>query len=158
VTRLGPYEIIALLGAGGMGEVCRARDSKLGREVALNPAISPDGRWLLYQSNESGRDEVYVRPFPNVEGGRGQASTNGRRIPRWTSNGREILFVGNPGGWWIAPVAAGAAFSAGPPRAVVAPGPTASNVGMNTSMDGKRFIAVQRDARAAINRINIVLN
>jgi serine/threonine-protein kinase len=123
-----------------------------------NPAISPDGRWILYQSNESGRDEVYARPFPNVEGGRWQVSTNGGRIPRWTSNGREILFVGNPGGWWIAPVAAGAAFSVGPPRAFVAPGPTASNTGMDPSIDGKRFIAVQRDEQAAVNRINVVLN
>ena len=54
-TRLGPYEIVAPIGRGGMGEVYRARDTNLNREVA-------DGRWFAYQSNESGQSQVSFSP------------------------------------------------------------------------------------------------
>jgi len=59
----------------------------------LNPAVSPDGRWLAYASNESGRNEVYVRPFPNTSDGRWQASTSGGLQPRWSPDGRELYFL-----------------------------------------------------------------
>ena len=57
----------------------------------LNPKISPDGQWLAYVSNESGRDEVYVRPFPGP-GGRWQVSTDGGLEPLWAHSGRELFF------------------------------------------------------------------
>ena len=57
------------------------------------PALSPDGRWLAYSSNESGREEVYVRPFPDVESDRDQVSTNGGSNPRWATSGNEVFFV-----------------------------------------------------------------
>ena len=55
------------------------------------PAFSPDGRWLAYQSNESGTFEVYVRPFPGP-GGKWQISTGGGSWPLWSRDGRELLF------------------------------------------------------------------
>jgi hypothetical protein len=59
-----------------------------------NPALSPDGRWLAYQSNESGRYEVYVRPFPNVEGGKWLISrAEGTRSPAWSMDGRELYYI-----------------------------------------------------------------
>jgi serine/threonine-protein kinase len=58
----------------------------------VSPALSPDGRWLAYVSNESGRDEVYVRPFPNVEGGRWQVSRDGGTEPAWAHSGKELYF------------------------------------------------------------------
>ena len=54
-------------------------------------AFSPDGRWMAYVSDESGRQEVYVRPFPGP-GGRFQVSSNGGAEPVWTRDGREILY------------------------------------------------------------------
>ena len=57
------------------------------------PAVSPDGRWLAYSSNETGRDEVFVRPFPDVESGKEQVSTEGGMAPRWAHNGRELFYV-----------------------------------------------------------------
>src|SRR5439155_24574460 len=54
-------------------------------------AFSPDGRWLAYQSNESGTAEVYVRPFPGP-GGRWQISKGGGLYPLWSRDGRELLF------------------------------------------------------------------
>ena len=61
-----------------------------------NGEVSPDGRWLAYQSNESGREEVYVRPFPNVETARRQVSTGGGTRPLWSRNGRELFYYVAP--------------------------------------------------------------
>jgi Tol biopolymer transport system component len=70
--------------------------TRASRELAASPTgaeswgkVSPDGRWLAYQSNESGRAEVYVRPF-GEEGGRIQLSTRGGTHPRWGRGGREL--------------------------------------------------------------------
>jgi serine/threonine-protein kinase len=56
------------------------------------PAVSPDGRWLAYQSNESGSSEIYVRPLPNVQGGRWQVSTGGGTEPLWGPKGDELFY------------------------------------------------------------------
>ena len=55
--------------------------------------LSPDGRWIAYESDESGRREVYIRPFPNTNDGKWQASTDGGFAPLWAPNGRELFFV-----------------------------------------------------------------
>jgi serine/threonine protein kinase len=60
--------------------------------VERNPAISLDGRAVAYNSDESGRHEVYVRPFPNVSARRWQVSTEGGAGPRWTRGGRELVY------------------------------------------------------------------
>jgi eukaryotic-like serine/threonine-protein kinase len=54
-------------------------------------AFSPDGHWLAYQSNESGRFEIYVRPFPGP-GGKWQISTAGGIFPTWSRNGKELFY------------------------------------------------------------------
>jgi serine/threonine-protein kinase len=58
-----------------------------------NAELSPDGRWLAYQSDESGQFEVYVRPFPDVNSGRWPVSTGGGTRPLWARNGRELFYV-----------------------------------------------------------------
>jgi Tol biopolymer transport system component len=57
------------------------------------PAISPDGRWVAYVSIESGREEVYVRPFPNTSDARWQVSTEGGAAPAWSHSGRELFYI-----------------------------------------------------------------
>jgi eukaryotic-like serine/threonine-protein kinase len=57
------------------------------------PQLSPDGRWLAYQSNESGRDEVYVRPYPETDNARVQVSVGGGLAPRWAKDGSELFFL-----------------------------------------------------------------
>jgi Tol biopolymer transport system component len=57
-----------------------------------SPTISPDGRWLAYGSNGSGRDEIYVRSFPDQRGGRVQISTAGGSEPTWSHSGRELFY------------------------------------------------------------------
>ena len=56
------------------------------------PALSPDGRWMAYVSDESGRSEVYVRSFPNVEDTQRQVSTDGGVEPVWAHSGRELFY------------------------------------------------------------------
>ncbi len=58
-----------------------------------NAEISPDERWFAYESTESGRPEIYVRPFPDVDGGRWQVSTQGGRMPVWARDGRDLFYV-----------------------------------------------------------------
>ena len=58
----------------------------------LRPAIAPDGRWLAYQSDESGRSEIYVRPYPDVEAGLWQISTTGGTSVAWSRDGRELFY------------------------------------------------------------------
>ncbi|HSF19803.1 MAG TPA: hypothetical protein VLK65_30055 [Vicinamibacteria bacterium] len=55
-------------------------------------AFAPDGRFLAYKSDESGRYEIYVRPFPNVEDGAWQVSRDGGGRPLWARNGRELFY------------------------------------------------------------------
>lgn len=86
-------------------------------------AISPDGRWVAYHSDESGRNEVYVRPFPEVSHERFQISSIGGAEPRWAANGRELFFrTGGgaiPGIVWSVSIEPGAAFVASVPREIV---------------------------------------
>jgi hypothetical protein len=59
----------------------------------LHPAVSPDGRWLAYASDESGANEIYVRPFPGTTAGRWQVSNGGGDQPRWSASGRELFYL-----------------------------------------------------------------
>ena len=59
----------------------------------FDPALSPDGRWLAYTSNQTGRNEVYVSPFPNVDSSKLSVSTNGGQSPLWAHSGSELFFV-----------------------------------------------------------------
>jgi Tol biopolymer transport system component len=82
-------------------------------EVA--PALSPDGRWLAYVSDESGRREVYVRPYPDVNAQRWQLSRNGGTEPGWAHSGRELFFRDGAGAFIAVPVQRGASFVPGAP-------------------------------------------
>jgi serine/threonine-protein kinase len=79
----------------------------------LCPALSPDGRWLAYSSNESGRNEIYVRPFPATDGGRWQVSSGGGAEPRWSPDGREIFFLEPGASMMVAEVVTTPSFAVG---------------------------------------------
>jgi Tol biopolymer transport system component len=70
-------------------------------------ALSPDGHWLAYESNETGRTEVFLRPFPNTESGKWQVSNEGGVGPLWSRNGRELFYVSATGGMMAVTVAPG---------------------------------------------------
>jgi serine/threonine-protein kinase len=115
-----------------------------------NPEISPDGRWMAYESDESGRAEVYVRPFPNVNAGRWQISTGGGTRPLWNPNGRELFYFLAPGTLMAVRVEPGASFAAGSP-AIVFQGQYATPQGArqySVSPDGRRFLMIKEIASA----------
>ncbi len=62
-----------------------------------SPALSPDGRWLAYVSDESGRPDVYVRPFPNTREGKWQISPDGGVQPAWAHSGLELFYRNDAG-------------------------------------------------------------
>jgi serine/threonine-protein kinase len=106
------------------------------------PAISPDDRWLAYVSDETGRDEVYVRPFPEGNG-RWPISAAGGTEPRWSSNGRE-LFYRNADTVFAVQVQSESGFSVGA-RATLFTGRYLQNsrhATYDVSPDGQRFIFV----------------
>jgi serine/threonine-protein kinase len=112
------------------------------RFAELHPAISPDGRWLAYQSDESGRFEVYVRPYPDVTRARWQISTNGGTSPTWRRDGRELVFAAGT-------VLTSVEFSPesprlGPPRTLFAVASAGERLGpqFDISSDGRRVMVL----------------
>jgi len=108
-----------------------------------NPAVSPDGRWLAYTSNESGRDEVYVRPFPNTTDGRWQISTAGGHQPRWSPNGRALYYLDPTARLIAVAVATGAQFAIGESKPLFdVSGFTidAFHQGYDVTPDGRHFL------------------
>ncbi len=125
------------------------------------PQFSPDGHWLAYVSNESGRNEIYVVAYPGP-GGKWQISTEGGTEPVWNRNGKELFFR-DANKMMAVDVAAQASFAAGKPHMLFegpyAPTP-ATFPNYDVSLDGQRFLMLKpvEQARAAPTQINVVLN
>jgi Tol biopolymer transport system component/predicted Ser/Thr protein kinase len=129
-------------------------------------SFSPDMRWIAYTSNESGRPEVYVRPFlasgptgaPSLGEGKWQVSKDGGTLAKWRAGGKELIFRAPNGMPMAVDVnATGAAFQAGVPKQPFALPP---NVGdWDVTADGKRFLAaVPPGQQATQTPITVVLN
>jgi serine/threonine-protein kinase len=135
-------------------------DPKVSETEAL---VSPDGRWIAYQSNESGRSEIYVRTFPDVQGGRWQVSRDGGTRPLWSRDGRELFFMATVGpslaSLMVVSVETTPTFLAGEPRRLPG-GPFATSYSGRTydvSPDGQRFLVVKRTGAAAPPPTRIVI-
>jgi len=128
-----------------------------------NGVVSPDGRWLAYESDSSGQFEIYVQPFPNVNGGQWKVSSAGGTRPLWSPNGHELFYVGPSGALMAARVdSRGSAWSASTPQKIV-DGPyvtitAASGRNYDVSRDGRRFLMVKPAANRASPHIVIVQN
>ncbi len=133
--------------AGGAGSRA-SRPERLVRPLfnGFFPEISPDGRFLAYKSGESGRDEIYVRPFPQVDAGRWQISTMGGSRAAWARNGRELFYMDASMTLIRVPVhTSGSTFSVGNPSKVfdatyAEPNPSRH---YDVSSDGKRFLMLK---------------
>jgi len=109
-----------------------------------NADLSPDGRWLIYQSNESGRNEIYVRPFPNANSGHWLVSTSGGTAPAWGRTGGEIFYMEPSGGLMAVPVGTKPTFSTGTPKKI-AEGffATSPNRTYDVSRDDRRVLIIK---------------
>ena len=127
----------------------------------MNAELSPDGRWLAFQSDESGRDEIYVRPFPDVSAGKWPVSSGGGTRPLWARNGQE-LFYESARSLMRVPLTIGSTFEPGPPTRLFE-GPYFYNVlerMYDVSPDGRRFLMIKEhrpsDASAPSARLIVV--
>ena len=130
------------------------------------PDFSPDGRWLAYASDESGRSEAYVQPYPGP-GPPQQVSTDGGIGPAWSRDGRELFYTTNQsfGGqatltkMMVVPVSLRPTFTAGTPRMLFQGryGATAGIRAYDVTPDGRRFLMVQQKERPPVTAADMIL-
>ncbi|MGN6392550.1 MAG: protein kinase domain-containing protein, partial [Gemmatimonadales bacterium] len=127
----------------------------------LYPAISPDGRWLAYSSDESGTPEIYVRPFPETSGAKWQVSTAGGSQPTWSSTGRELFYVSGKNEMISAEIPQGPTFSVGTQRSLFSV-QTFSGVGAVPAFwltpDDKRFLLLREGDAAQPGELVVAEN
>jgi serine/threonine protein kinase/Tol biopolymer transport system component len=147
--------------SAGSGKVSKAQPFLRTPFTEGAPRFSPDGHWLAYVSDESGRYEIYVQPYPGP-GGKRQISTEGGTEPVWNRNGRE-LFYRNGNKMMAVDIATQPSFVAGKPR-VLFEGPylptPATIQNYDVSPDGQRFLMLKsgEQAQTELAQINVVLN
>ena len=113
-----------------------------------NGEVSPNGRWLAYESNDSGEFEIFVRPFPDVNAGKWPVSTGGGTQPLWARNGQELFYVAPDGVLMSVPVGRGALLTAGTPIRLIE-GQYYRGTGnvartYDVSLDGTRFLMIKQ--------------
>jgi len=127
-----------------------------------NGQFSPDGKWVAYASNETGKWEVYVTSFPEAKG-KWQVSSGGGDQPRWRADGKELFFLSSDGKMMAARVKGGANFDAGTAmtlfqasaREMVA---TSEQIMYDVSKDGQRFLINTQVKNTEARPMSVVLN
>jgi serine/threonine-protein kinase len=129
--------------------IATAREERAGR-------LSPNGRWVAYHSDESGRLEVYVRPFPNVDDRKWTISTAGGRRAVWASSGRELFYAAGSAIMRVPVTTQGTTFSAGTPEALFSGPFDLATTDFSITPDGSHFIMVEGDPNARPTQIHVV--
>jgi eukaryotic-like serine/threonine-protein kinase len=127
-----------------------------------NGYFSPDGKWVAYASNESGKWEIYVTSFPEARG-RWQISSGGGEQPRWRGDGKELFYLSPDDKMMAAPVKEGANFDAGAPVALFQANPrqpaaSSEHEFYDVSRDGQRFLIDTEPKQTDAEPMTIVLN
>jgi eukaryotic-like serine/threonine-protein kinase len=124
--------------------------------------FSPDGKWVAYASNESGKWEIYVTTFPDAHG-KWQVSTAGGTQPRWRGDGKELFYLSPDDKLMAVPVKIGANFDTGTPTALFQAYPretvaaTSEQFFYDVSQDGQKFL-INTQLKSAIRPMSVVLN
>jgi eukaryotic-like serine/threonine-protein kinase len=130
--------------------------------VLRNGQFSPDGKWVAYASNETGKWEIYVTSFPEPRG-KWQVSVGGGEQPRWRGDGKELFYLSSDSRMMAAPVTTGANFEARAPIALFQatprqPIPIFDLFVYDVSRDGQRFLINTQVKQAESAPMSIVLN
>ena len=121
-------------------------------------SFSPDGRWVAYASDESGRYEVYVAPFPGP-GGKWQVSTGGGNSPRWRHDGTELFYRAPDDTLMVAAVnGKGESFGVGVVKSLFQARTAGTGIPYDVSADGQHFLLNTFPEQTASAPITIVLN
>ena len=128
-----------------------------------NAEISPNGRWMAYQSDASGQYEIYVQPFPNVDEGLFQISRGGGTQPLWARDGRELFYLGLGGQLTAVSVRIDPSLDFGNPEVVFEGSDFYSGAGRtyDVSPDGKRFLMIKTGGagdETSLPELVVVLN
>jgi serine/threonine-protein kinase len=134
--------------------------------IEYNPTLSPDGRYLAYQSNESGPNEIYVRPYPQVNNGRWQVSTSGGTRPVWARSGQEIFYLDLSNTLTAVPVqTSGSTFTFEKPARVfdtIYAVPLDNSRPYDVAPDGQRFLMIKENSAGGLSAtrqgIVVILN
>ena len=127
-----------------------------------NAQFSPDGKWVAYSSNESGRWEVYVTSFPDARG-KWQVSTDGGEQPRWRGDGKEIYFLSSDAKLMAVSVDTKNEFDSGTPATLFQTNPreqvaTTEQVVYDVSRDGQRFLVNTKYDNGSTHPMSVILN
>jgi eukaryotic-like serine/threonine-protein kinase len=130
--------------------------------LARNGQFSPDGKWVAYASNETGKWEIYVTSFPDAHG-KWQLSHGGGEQPRWRRDGKELFYLSSDGKMMSVPVTTGPNFDAGAPVALFQatprqPVPLYDLFVYDVSRDGQRFLIITPLKHAETQPMSVVLN
>jgi hypothetical protein len=123
----------------------------------LRGAFSPDGKWIAYDSDESGRYEVYVQTFP-VTGAKWQVSKGGGTHPKWRRDGKELLYLGADRRMTAVAVKTGGTFQAGNPQPLFETRITSPLARYAMTRDGQRFLVPTPMGEAGATFATVVIN
>jgi Tol biopolymer transport system component len=138
----------------GSGKAQAVLQSNFGQ---MQATYSPDGHWMVYTSNESGRDEIYVQPFPGP-GGKWLLSADGGAYPRWAQNGREIFFRSEDRMMSV-PVETQPTFKVGTARMLFRGGGYVALGNYDVAPDSQHFLMIkEKEAPASAKELNIILH
>jgi Tol biopolymer transport system component len=153
------FDLATIAAAGGAGPVDLIKTPGPTREI--DARFSPDGKWFAYQSNESGRYEVFIQAFPK-SGGKWQVSTAGGSVPWWRGDGKEIIYQGPDETFYAVTIkTAGAGFEIGVPVKLFQRRMAHGNYERNSwtvTRDGQRFLLIVPLEDNSTRNIQVVLN
>jgi roadblock/LC7 domain-containing protein len=130
--------------------------------VVRNGQFSPDGKWVAYASNETGKWEIFVTSFPEARG-KWQVSAGGGEQPRWRGDGKELFYLSSDGRVMAVPVTTGVKFDSGTPVTLFQATPRQPVVSADlfvydVSRDGQRFLINTPVKQGETQPMFIVLN